>query len=227
MIDKFVQSVAEALASLNDGATVLLGGFGDVGTPSALLDGLIEQGAGDLTIVCTAGGRDGSAIAKLLLLGRVRKMICSFIRPASDAGRLFIAGKLDVEIVPQGTMAERLRAAGAGITGFYTPTAADTLLAEGREVREIEGKLCLLEYPLPGDVALVDAWESDRWGNLTYKDTQRNFNPVMATAATLTVAQAVHRVELGAIRPEDVHTPGIFVDRVLHVPEMLRAPEAA
>ena len=227
MIDKFVQSSAEALAGVRDGSTVLLGGFGDVGTPTALLDGLVEQGARELTLVCTAGGRDGSALAQLLLLGRVRKLICSFVRPASDAGRLFIAGKLEVEIVPQGTLAERLRAAGAGITGFYTPTGADTLLAEGREVREIGGKLCLLEYPLAGDVALVDAWEADRWGNLTYKDSQQNFNPVMATAATLTVAQAVHRVELGAIRPEDVHTPGIFVDRVLNIPEMLRAPEAA
>ncbi len=219
MIDKFVQSTAEAMSGVRDGATVLLGGFGDVGTPLKLLEGLIEQGARDLTLVCNAGGRDGSAIARLVTLGRVRKLVCSFVRPASEAGRAFMQGKLEVEIVPQGTLAERLRAAGAGVTGFYTPTAADTLLAEGREVREIGGKLCLLEYPLPGDVALIDAWEADRWGNLTYKDTQRNFNPVIAMAADLTVAQARHRVGLGAIQPENVHTPGIFVDRVLHVPD--------
>ncbi len=154
-----------------------------------------------------------------MTLGRVRKLVCSFVRAASDAGRLAMEGKLEVEVVPQGTLAERIRAAGAGIEGFYTPTGADTLLAEGREVREIGGRLCLLEYPLRGDVALLDAWEADRWGNLTFKDTQRNFNPVMAMAADLAVAQAKHTVELGAIRPEHVHTPGMFVDRVIHVPE--------
>ncbi len=145
--------------------------------------GLIEQGARDLTIVVVAGGRDGSAIERLLSLGRVRRLICSFVRPASLAGRLFQRGELEVEIVPQGTLAERMRAAGAGITGFYTPTGADTLLAEGRETREIGGRLCLLEYPLPGDVALIEAWCADRWGNLTYRDSARNFNPVMAMAA--------------------------------------------
>lgn len=217
MIDKRVASVAEALVGIRDGSTVLLGGFGDVGTPLALLEGLIEQGARNLTIVCNAGGRDGSAIARLLLLGRVRKMICSFIRPASEAGRLHMAGQLDVEVVPQGTLAERVRAAGAGICGFYTPTGADTILADGREVREIGGKLCLLEAPLRGDVALVDAWQGDRWGNLTYKDTQRNFNPVMAMAAALTVAQVRHEVELGDILPEHVHTPGVFVNRLVRV----------
>jgi len=218
MIDKFVASVSDAMAGINDGSTVLLGGFGDVGAPLALMEGLIEQGARDLTLVCNAGGRDGSAIARLLLQGRVRKMICSYIRPASEAARLYVAGKLEVEIVPQGTLAERLRAAGAGITGFYTPTAADTVIAEGRETREIGGKLCLLEYPLPGDVALIDAWQGDRWGNLTYRESQQNFNPVMATAAALTVAQVRHAVGLGDIDPAQVHTPGVFVRRVVHVP---------
>jgi 3-oxoadipate CoA-transferase, alpha subunit len=217
MIDKRVASVADALAGVQDGSTVLLAGFGDVGTPLALLEGLIEQGARDLTVVCNSGGRDGSPLARLLVQGRVRKMICTFIRPASDAARLFTAGKLELEVVPQGTLAERLRAAGAGICGFYTPTGADTILAEGREVREIGGKPCLFELPLGGDVALVDAWQGDRWGNLTYKDTQRNFNPVMAMAASLTVAQVRHEVELGAISPEHVHTPGVFVDRIVHV----------
>jgi len=218
MINKFVASVADALAGISDGSTILLGGFGDVGAPLALLEGLIKQGARDLTLVCNAGGRDGSAVARLLLEGRVRKMICSYIRPASEAARLYVAGKLEVEIVPQGTLAERLRAAGAGITGFYTPTAADTILAEGRETREIGGKLCLLEYPLAGDVALIDAWQGDRWGNLTYRESQRNFNPVMATAAPLTIAQVRHAVGLGDIDPAHVHTPGLFVRRVVHVP---------
>ncbi len=217
MIDKRVASVADALAGVEDGSTVLLAGFGDVGTPLALLEGLIEQGARDLTVVCNSGGRDGSPLARLLAAGQVRKMICTFIRPASEAARLFTAGKLELEVVPQGTLAERLRAAGAGICGFYTPTGADTILAEEREVREIGGRQCLFEPPLGGDVALVDAWEGDRWGNLTYKDTQRNFNPVMAMAASLTVAQVRHAVELGAISPEHVHTPGVFVDRIVHV----------
>ncbi len=218
MIDKFVASIADAFAGVSDGATVLLGGFGDVGTPLALLEGLIEHGARELTLVCNAGGRDGSALARLLLAGRVRKMICSFVRPASEAGRLHVAGKLEVEVVPQGTLAERMRAAGAGITGFYTPTGADTVLADGRETREIGGKLCLLEYPLAGDVALIDAWQGDRWGNLTYRESQRNFNPVMAMAAPLTIAQVRHAVGLGEIDPAHVHTPGLFVRRLVHVP---------
>ena len=200
------------------GSTILLGGFGDVGIPTPLLDGLIEQGARDLTIVAVAGGRDGSAIERLLSLGRVRKLICSFVRPASLSGRLFQSGDLEVEIVPQGTLAERMRAAGAGITGFYTPTGADTLLAEGRETREIGGKLCLLEYPLPGDVALIEAWSADRWGNLTYRDSARNFNPVMAMAAKLTIAMTRNVAALGELAPETIVTPGIFVHRVLHVP---------
>ena len=145
-------------------------------------------------------------------------MVCSFVRPASLAGRQFQRGELELEIIPQGTLAERLRAAGAGIQGFYTPTGADTLLAEGRETRVINGRNCLLEYPLPGDVALIEAWQADRWGNLTYRESARNFNPVMATAAALTIAETRHVVQLGDIPPEHVHTPGVFVHRVLHVP---------
>jgi 3-oxoadipate CoA-transferase alpha subunit len=218
MIDKFVRSMAEAMVGIKDGSTVLIGGFGDVGAPSALLDGLAEQGARDLTVVLVAGGRDGSKIERLLELGRVRKMICSFVRPASLAGRLFRDGKLELDIVPQGTMAERMRAAGAGILGYYTPTGADTLLAEGRETRVIDGKNCLLEYPLAGDVALVEAWQADRWGNLTYRESAQNFNPVMAMAAALTIAETRHAVGLGDIQPEHVHTPGVFVHRIIHVP---------
>lgn len=217
MIDKFVGSLAAAMAGIRDGATILLGGFGDVGAPSALLDGLAQQGARELTLVCVAGGRDGSKIERLLELRRVRKIVCSFVRPASLAGRQFQRGELEVEIVPQGTLAERLRAAGAGIQGFYTPTGADTLLAEGRETRVINGRNCLLEYPLPGDVALIEAWQADRWGNLTYRESARNFNPVMAAAAALTIVETRHVVALGDIPPEHVHTPGVFVHHVLRV----------
>jgi len=215
MIDKFVHSMADAMTGIVDGSTILLGGFGDVGIPTPLLDGLIAQDARDLTIVAVAGGRDGSAIERLLSLGRVRRLICSFVRPASLAGRLLQSGDLEVEIVPQGTLAERMRAAGAGITGFYTPTGADTLLAEGRETREIGGRLCLLEYPLPGDVALIEAWSADRWGNLTYRDSARNFNPVMAMASKTTVAQVDEIADLGTLDPEAIVTPSVFVDRVV------------
>lgn len=219
MINKFVPSLQDALAGIHDGATVLLGGFADVGIPRALLDGLIDQGARDLTIVAVAGGREGSANARLLELGRVRRLICSFVRPASVSARLFTRGELELEIIPQGTLAERLRAAGAGIEAFYTPTGADTLLAEGRETREINGKLCLLEYPLHADVALLEAWRADRWGNLVYREAQQNFNPVMAMAAKLTVAQTYHTANLGDLDPGAIHTPGVFVNRVVHIPE--------
>jgi 3-oxoadipate CoA-transferase, alpha subunit len=217
VINKFVPSLKAALAGIQDGATILLGGFADVGIPRALLSGLIEQGARDLTIVVVAGGRDGSAIERLLAERRVRKLICSFVRPVSIAARLFQREELELEIIPQGTLAERLRAAGAGIAAFYTPTGADTLLAEGRETREINGRLCLLEYPLRGDVALIEAWRADRWGNLLYRETQQNFNPVMAMAAEMTIAQAYQTAELGELEPNAIATPGVFVHRVLHV----------
>ena len=217
VIDKFVATINEAVAGIADGSTVLLAGFG-AGTPEHLVAGLIEQGARDLILVCNAGGRDDGPIADLLATERVSKLICSFVRPASVAARLFTAGKLELEIVPQGTLAERIRAGGAGVQGFYTPTAADTLLAEGRETRVINGRLCLLEYPILGDVALIDAWEADRWGNLTHRDSARNFNPIMAMAAKLAIVQTAHVVPLGAIPPANVHTAGVFVQRVLHVP---------
>jgi 3-oxoadipate CoA-transferase, alpha subunit len=219
MIDKFVASMADAMAGIEDGATILVGGFGDVGAPAALLDGLAAEGVCDLTVVLTAGGRDGSKIERLLELDRIRKMVCSFVRPASLAARLFLQGALELEIVPQGTLAERVRAAGAGIEAFFTPTAADTILAEGRETRVINGKNCLIEYPLRGDVALIEAWQADRWGNLTFRESARNLNPVMAMAAALTIAETRHVVALGDIPPEHVHTPGPFVHRVIHVPE--------
>lgn len=217
MIDKFVADVGAALAGVPDGAVILLPGFGN-GMPEDLVEALVAQGARDLTLVVNSGGRDSGPTADLLASGRVRKLICSYVRADSVAGRMFGAGKLELEIVPQGTLAERLRAAGAGIEAFYTPTGADTLLAEGRETREINGRHCLLEYALPGDVALIDAWEADRWGNLTHRESARNYNPVMAMAAKLAIVQTRHVVPLGDIPPANVHTPGVFVHRVVHVP---------
>jgi 3-oxoadipate CoA-transferase alpha subunit len=205
------------LSGVADGSVVLLAGFGN-GMPGVLVEALIAQGARDLTLVVNSGGRDVGPTADLLASGRVRRLICSFVRADSVAGRLFAAGRLELEIVPQGTLAERLRAAGAGVQAFYTPTGADTILAEGRETRVINGRNCLLEYPLGGDVALVDAWQADRWGNLTHRESARNFNPVMAMAAKLTIVQTRHVVPLGDIPPACVHTPGVFVHRVVHVP---------
>jgi 3-oxoadipate CoA-transferase alpha subunit len=217
MINKFVPTIAEATAGIPDGATILAAGFGP-GTPATLMQGLAEQGARNLTVVMNAGGRDDGPIAEILSTGRVDKLICSFVRADSVAGRLYASNKLELEIVPQGTLAERIRAAGAGIQAFYTPTGADTILAENRETRTINGRLCLLEYPIFGDVALIDAWQADRFGNLTHRDSARNFNPIMAMAAKTTIVQTAHVVELGAIPPEHVHTAGVFVQRVLHVP---------
>ena len=220
MIDKRVASVAAALEGVADGSTVLVGGFGAVGQPNQLIDGLIDQGARDLVIVANNSGIAEFGLAKLMKLGRVRRIICSYPRSAGSVvfEELYRAGKIELELVPQGTLAERMRAAGAGIPAFYTPTAYGTKLAEGKPTAEIGGRHCVLEYALPGDVALLEAWEADRWGNLTYKDSGRNFNPVMATAARLTVAQVQRVVELGTLSPECVVTPGVYVDRVVEVP---------
>ena len=220
MINKIVQTMAEAMAGVRDGAVVLVGGFGSIGQPNALIEGLIEQGAKDLTVVANNSGVGYVGLAGLLNTGRVRKIVCSFPRTADPVvfERLWREGKIELECVPQGTMAERMRAAGAGIPAFYTATAVGTKLAAGKEEREIKGRKYILEEALHGDVALVEAWEADRWGNLTYKSSARNFNPVMATAAALTIVQSQHIVELGALDPEKIATAGIFVDRVLHVP---------
>jgi 3-oxoadipate CoA-transferase alpha subunit len=220
MINKIVQTMAEAMAGIRDGAVVLLGGFGSIGQPNALIDGLIEHGASDLTVVSNNAGVGRSGLARLLELGRVRKIICSYPRSVDPVvfEELYRAGKIEVEIVPQGTLAERMRAAGAGIPAFFTATAVGTKLAAGKEQREIAGRQYLLEEALAGDVALIESWEADRWGNLTYRSSARNFNPVMAVAATLTIAQAQHIVDLGALDPEKIATPGIYVSRVLHVP---------
>ena len=220
MINKIVQSMAEAMAGIGDGAVVLLGGFGSIGQPNALIDGVIEHGAKDLTIVSNNAGVGRIGLARLLDLGRVRKIICSYPRSVDPTvfEELYRAGKIELEIVPQGTLAERMRAAGAGIPAFFTATAVGTKLAAGKEQREIAGRQYLLEEALAGDVALIEAWEADRWGNLTYRSSARNFNPVMAMAATLTIAQAQHIVDLGGLDPEKIATPSIYVNRVLHVP---------
>ncbi len=220
MIDKIVRTIAEAMEGVRDGSIVLIGGFGHVGTPNALIEGLIEQGAKDLTVVSNNAGVGRHGLAKLMDLGRVRRVICSYPRSAGSVvfEELYNAGRLELEIVPQGTMAERMRAAGAGIPAFYTPTGAGTQLAEGKEQREIDGRLCVLEHALYADVALIEAWEADRWGNLTYRESARNFNPVMAMAAKLTLVQAQHIRQLGELSPEHIVTPGVFVNRVVHVP---------
>ena len=220
MIDKTVRAMADAMAGIRDGSTVLVGGFGSVGQPDALIDALIEQGAKDLTVVANNAGAGRVGLAKLLELRRVRRIICSYPRSAGSVvfEELFRNHEIELEVVPQGTLAERLRAAGAGIPAFYTPTGFGTLLAEGKPSAEFEGRGCVLETALKGDVALVQAELADRWGNLTFRSSGRNFNPVMATAAALTIAQANRIVDLGGIPPEAVITPGIYVKRVVHVP---------
>ena len=220
MIDKFVRSIAEALDGIADGSTVLVGGFGAVGQPRALLEGLVEQGAKDLVMVANNAGTGRTGLARLIELRRVRKMICTFPRSSGSVvfEEVYKAGRLELEVVPQGTLAERIRAAGAGIGAFYTPTAYGTLLAEGKETREIEGRMHVLEHALHADVALVEAWRADRWGNLTYRESGRNFNPIMATAGRRTIVQTQHVADLGDLDPETVVTPGIFVQTVVHVP---------
>jgi 3-oxoadipate CoA-transferase alpha subunit len=220
MINKVVRDMAEAMAGVQHGSTVLVGGFGSVGQPDALIDGLIEHGAKDLTVVANNAGAGRIGLARLLELRRVRKIICSYPRSAGSVvfEELFRNHEIELEVVPQGTLAERLRAAGAGIPAFYTPTGYGTLLAKGKQTAEFNGKPCVLELALKADVALVQAELADRWGNLTFRLSGRNFNPVMATAADLTIVQANQIVDLGGIPPETVVTPGIFVNRVIQVP---------
>lgn len=219
MIDKTVKSLADALAGVRDGATVMIGGFGGAGQPTELVEALIEQGARDLVIVNNNAGNGETGLAALLKAGRVRKLICSFPRQADSHhfDALYRAGKLELELVPQGNLAERIRAAGAGIGAFFTPTGYGTDLAAGKETRRIDGRDHVLEHPIRGDVALIRAERGDRWGNLVYRKAARNFNPVMATAAALTVAQVAEIVELGALDPEHIVTPGIHVTRVVRL----------
>jgi 3-oxoadipate CoA-transferase alpha subunit len=219
MINKTVRDLAEAMQGIADGSTVLVGGFGSVGQPDALIEALIEQGATDLTIVANNAGTGRTGLARLMELGRVRRIVCSFPRSVGSVvfEELYKAGKLELEIVPQGTLAERMRAAGAGVPAFYTPTGYGTLLAEGKPTAEFNGKPCVLEMALPGDVALIQAHKADRWGNLTYRRSGRNFNPVMAMASRLTIVQVDEIEPLGTLDPETIVTPGIFVDRVIRI----------
>ncbi|MFF2996160.1 3-oxoacid CoA-transferase subunit A [Streptomyces sp. NPDC057950] len=207
----------EAVAGVEDGSTVLVGGFGMAGMPVDLIDALIRQGAKDLTVVSNNAGNGDTGLAALLAKGRVRKVVCSFPRQSDSYvfDGLYRAGKVELEVVPQGNLAERIRAAGAGIGAFFCPTGAGTLLAEGKETRVIDGRTYVLEYPIRGDVALIGAHRADRMGNLVYRKTARNFGPVMATAATTVVAQVREIVDTGMIDPETVVTPSIYVDRVV------------
>lgn len=220
MIDKVVASVSEALQGTPDGATVMVGGFGTAGIPGELIAGLIGQGARELTVVNNNAGNGDTGLAALLKAGRVRKIICSFPRQVDSwvFDGLYRSGRIELELVPQGNLAERIRAAGAGIGAFFTPTGYGTPLAEGKETRLIGGRHYVLEYPLRADLALVKAERGDRWGNLVYRKAARNFGPIMAMAASRTVASVHEVVALGALDPEAIVTPGIFVSRIVQVP---------
>jgi 3-oxoadipate CoA-transferase, alpha subunit len=219
VLDKRVPSLAAAVDGVRDGATVLIGGFGNSGVPVELTHALLEQGATDLTVVTNNAGSGDTDVAALLRERRVRKIVCSYPRSKGSIWfeELYRAGDIELELVPQGTLSERMRCAGAGLGGFFTPAGADSLLAEGKEVRVIGGRRHVFEEPLRGDVALIKADRADRWGNLTYHSAARNFGPTMATAAGLTVVQVRQFVELGELDPEVVVTPGVFVDRVVRI----------
>ncbi|TCS33725.1 3-oxoadipate CoA-transferase alpha subunit [Paucimonas lemoignei] len=219
MINKIVSSLTEAVADIRDGATVMIGGFGTAGMPSELIDALIDHGARDLTIINNNAGNGETGLAALLKARRVRKIVCSFPRQADSHhfDALYRAGDIELELVPQGNLAERIRAAGAGIGGFFTPTGYGTLLAEGKETREINGRQYVFETPLHADFALIKALAGDRWGNLVYRKTARNFGPIMAMAAKTAIAQVERIVDLGELDPEAIVTPGIFVQRVVAI----------
>ena len=229
MISKILATPEAALADIHDGATIMIGGFGNAGMPAQLIDALIGQGARQLTIVNNNAGNGDTGLAALIKARRVKKMICSFPRQADSwhFDGQYRAGEIELELVPQGTLAERIRAAGAGIGAFYTPTAYGTRLAEGKETRRIGGRDYVLEYPIHADYALIKADRADRWGNLVYRKTARNFGPIMASAARCTVAQVREVVELGALGPEEIVTPGIFVQRVVRVPASASLDKAA
>jgi 3-oxoadipate CoA-transferase alpha subunit len=219
MIDKRVASLMEAVSGIKDEATILVSGFGSAGVPTELLEALIEQGARDLTVVSNNAGSGLGGLSALMNAGRVRKVVCSYPRSGSSVvfEELYREGRLELELMPQGTLSERMRCAAAGLGGFYSPVGVGTLLAAGKETKEIDGRTYVLEKPLRGDVALVKADRADRWGNLTYHKAARNFGPTMAMAATLSVVQVREIVELGAIDPETVVTPAVYVDRVVQV----------
>lgn len=219
MINKCVATLEEAVSSIRDSATILVGGFGDTGTPFELLHALRGTGARDLVIVSNNAGAGHVGIAALLEADMVRKVVCSYPRTSNCVvvERMYREGKIEIELVPQGTLAERIRCGGAGIYGFYTPSGAGTPIIEGKETKEIDGVECVFEKAIRADVALVKAHIADRWGNLIYRKTAKNFNPIMATAATLTIAQVSRIDELGELDPEIIATPGIFVNKVVAV----------
>lgn len=219
MINKITPSAEAALADVRDGATVMIGGFGTAGQPNELIDALVAQGARELVIVNNNAGNGDTGLAALLAAKRVRKIICSFPRQADSHhfDALYRSGQIELELVPQGNLAERIRAAGAGVGAFFTPTGYGTELAKGKETREIDGKHHVLEYPIHADFALIKAERGDRWGNLTYRMTARNFGPIMASAAKCTVATVHEIVELGAFDPETIVTPGIYVQRIVKI----------
>jgi 3-oxoadipate CoA-transferase alpha subunit len=224
---KFTDDPLSAVADIGDGATILIGGFGTAGQPVELIDALIDSGATDLTIVNNNAGNGDVGLARLIQLGRVKKIICSFPRQVDSQifDGLYRSGKIELELVPQGNLAERIRAAGAGIGAFFSPTGYGTPLADGKETREINGRQYVLEYPLHADYALIKAERGDRWGNLVYRKTARNFGPIMASAARVAVAQVREVVELGELDPETVVTPGIFVKRVVQIDAQPAAKE--
>lgn len=219
MVNKIVPGLREALAGIHDGATIMIGGFGNAGMPRELIDGLIDHGATDLTIVNNNAGNGDTGLAALLAARRVKKIICSFPRQSDSHvfDGLYRSGDLELELTPQGNLAERIRAAGAGVGAFFSPTGYGTLLAEGKETRLINGKNYVLEYPIHADFALIKALKADRWGNLVYRKAARNFGPIMAMAAKCTIVQVDQVVELGELDPEVIVTPGIFVQRVVKV----------
>ena len=217
-MNKIVRDAREAIADLQDGATIMLGGFGLCGIPEHLITALRDKGTKDLTIISNNAGVDGQGAGLLLEARQVRKIIATYVGENKLFEELALSGQLEVELVPQGTFSERMRAAGAGIPAFYTPTGYGTLVAEGKETRDFNGRMYVLEKALPADFAFVKAWKGDEWGNLVYRKTARNFNPVMATAARVTIAEVEQLVDVGALEPDGVHTPAIYVQRIFQGP---------
>jgi 3-oxoadipate CoA-transferase alpha subunit len=223
MIDKAVSDTKAAVADIADGASIMIGGFGTAGMPDELIDALIDRGVGDLIIISNNAGNGEAGVAALIKAKRVRKIVCSFPRQADSHhfDTLYRAGEIELELVPQGNLAARIQAAGAGLGAIFTPTGYGTLLAEGKETREIDGIHYVLEYPIKADFALIKAGKGDRWGNLVYRKTARNFGPIMAMAAKIAIAQVSEIVSLGVLDPEAIVTPGIFVQRVVQIDSAL------
>ncbi len=214
-MNKVVATPAEAVRDIQDGATIMMGGFGLCGIPENLIAALRETGVKDLTVMSNNAGVDDFGIGLLLQTRQVKKMISTYVGENKLFERLVLSGELEIELVPQGTFAERIRAGGAGIAGFFTPTGYGTLISEGKETREIDGRMYVLEKPLKADFSLVKAWKGDNWGNLVYRKTARNFNPMMATAGTVTIAEVEELVDRAALDPDSIHTPGIYVQHIL------------